>query len=128
MKKILLFLLVALSAEISIGQTLSTAASPESVGFSAERLKKIDANMNEWVKNGWMNGAVGMIVRNGKIVYYKSAGYNDLDTKTPLPKDDIFRIASQTKAITSVAIMILYEDGKLLLDDPVSKYIPAFGT
>lgn len=125
MRKIILLLLIAFSAEISIAQTLSVA-SPESVGFSADRLKKIDANMNEWVKNGWMNGAVGMIVRNGKIVYYNAAGYNDISTKSALPKDDIFRIASQTKAITSVAIMMLYEDGKLLLDDPVSKYIPAF--
>ena len=63
---------------------------------------------------------------NGKIVYYKSSGYNDLKTKTPLAKDGIFRIASQTKAITSVAAMILYEEGKFLLDDAVSKYIPSF--
>ena len=73
-----------------------------------------------------MTGAVGLIVRNGKIVYYKSAGHNDVTSKTPLGKDGIFRIASQTKAITSVAVMILFEEGKFLLDDPVSKYIPSF--
>jgi CubicO group peptidase (beta-lactamase class C family) len=100
--------------------------SVESVGFSPERLKRIDDAMNDWVKQGWMNGAVGMIIRDGKIVYYKAAGYNDIDAKIPLPKDDIFRIASQTKAITSVAVMMLYEEGKFLLDDPVSKYIPSF--
>jgi CubicO group peptidase (beta-lactamase class C family) len=82
--------------------------------------------MNAWAQKEWMNGGVALIIRNGKIAYYKAAGYNDLDTKTPMQKEGIFRIASQTKAITSVAIMILFEEGKLLLDDPVSKYIPAF--
>jgi len=66
------------------------------------------------------------VIRDGKIVYYKAVGYNDLATKTPLAKDGIFRIASQTKAITSVAVMMLHEEGKFLLDDPVSKYIPTF--
>lgn len=105
---------------------LIAPAAPELAGFSSERLKRIDNAMNEWVKNGWINGGVALIVRNGKIVYHKAAGYNDLDTKAPLQKDAIFRIASQTKAITSVAIMILFEEGKLLLNDPVSKYIPSF--
>ncbi|HQZ75366.1 MAG TPA: serine hydrolase domain-containing protein, partial [Chitinophagaceae bacterium] len=77
-------------------------------------------------EKGWMQGGTALIIRNGKIVYYKAAGYNDLDSRTPMQKEHIFRIASQTKAITSVAIMILFEEGKLLLDDPVSKYIPAF--
>jgi CubicO group peptidase (beta-lactamase class C family) len=82
--------------------------------------------MKSWVDNGWMNGAAALIIRNGKIVYYKSIGYNDLTSKAPLTKDGIFRIASQTKAITSVAVMMLYEEGKFLLDDPVSKFIPSF--
>jgi len=101
-------------------------ASPESAGFSSERLKRIDNAMNEWVQKEWAQGCEALIIRNGKIVYYKTAGYNDLEAKTPLQKDAIFRIASQTKAITSVAIMILYEEGKLMLNDPVSKYIPSF--
>jgi CubicO group peptidase (beta-lactamase class C family) len=103
-----------------------TPALPETAGFSSEKLKRIDNAMNEWVQKGWMNGGEVLIVREGKIVYYKSIGYNDLETKTPLPKDGIFRIASQTKAITSTAIMMLYEEGKLLLNDPVSKYIPSY--
>jgi CubicO group peptidase (beta-lactamase class C family) len=102
------------------------STTPEAAGFSGERLKRIDANMKSWVDNGWMNGAAALVIRNGKVVYYKSAGFNDLDSKAPLAKDGIFRIASQTKAITSVAVMILYEEGKFLLDDPVSKYIPSF--
>jgi CubicO group peptidase (beta-lactamase class C family) len=126
MKKYVMLLLVAFFVQSAFAQKLTNSESPEAAGFSSERLKRIDDNMNEWVKKGWMNGAVGMIVRNGKIGYYKSAGYNDLDAKTPLPKDDIFRIASQTKAITSVAVMMLYEEGKFLLEDPVSKYIPSF--
>ena len=107
-------------------QKIGIASTPEAAGFSAERLKRIDVNMKSWVDQGWMNGAAALVIRNGKIVYYKSAGYNDLKTKTPLAKDGIFRIASQTKAITSVAAMILYEEGKFLLDDQVSKYIPSF--
>ena len=103
-----------------------TVAAPEMAGFSTDRLKRIDNAMNEWVKNGWMNGGEALIIRNGKIVYYKVAGYNDLETKSPLQKDAIFRIASQTKAIASVAIMMLFEEGKLLLNDPVSKYISSF--
>lgn len=82
--------------------------------------------MNDWVNKGWINGAVGLIIRNGKIAHFKSVGYNDLETKTALDKEGIFRIASQTKAITSVAVMMLYEEGKFHLDEPVSKYIPAF--
>jgi CubicO group peptidase (beta-lactamase class C family) len=102
------------------------AAVAETAGFSTERLKRLDNAMNEWVQKEWMQGGVAIIIRDGKIVYYKAAGYNDLETKAPLQKEGIFRIASQTKAITSVAIMILFEEGKLLLNDPVSKYIPSF--
>lgn len=101
-------------------------ASPESAGFSSGRLKRIDNAMNEWVTKGWVQGCEALIIRNGKIVYYKAAGYDDLDTKKPFPKDGIFRIASQTKAIVSVAIMMLFDDGKIALNDPVSKYIPTF--
>jgi CubicO group peptidase (beta-lactamase class C family) len=99
---------------------------PETVGFSSERLSRLDSVMNDWVVKGWTNGAVGFIARDGKIVYYKASGYNNLETKEKLKEDNIFRIASQTKAITSLAVMMLWEEGKFLLDDPVSKYIPAF--
>jgi len=99
---------------------------PEAAGFSSQRLARLDSAMNDWVDNGWMNGAVSLVVRNGKIAHYKSFGYNDLETKIALDKEGIFRIASQTKAITSVAVMMLYEEGKFLLEDPVSKYIPSF--
>jgi CubicO group peptidase (beta-lactamase class C family) len=120
------FLPVLLLVFNTRAQKIENTVSPPSAGFSIERLKKIDNAMNEWISKGWMTGAVGLIVRNGKIAYYKSAGQNDVALKTALQKDDIFRIASQTKAITSVAVMMLFEEGKFLLDDPVSKYIPSF--
>ncbi len=103
-----------------------TVAAPEAGGFSAERLARLDSGMNDWVKKKWVNGSVALIARKGKIVFYKAYGYNDMDTKTPLDKNGIFRIASQTKAVTTVAAMILWEEGKYSLDDPVSKYIPSF--
>ena len=107
-------------------QKLEIATAPQAGGFSAERLKVLDVRLNEWVEKGWMQGGTILIARNGKIVYHKAVGYNDIEAKVLMKKDDIFRIASQTKAITSVAIMQLFEQGKLLLDDPVSKYLPAF--
>ena len=122
----ILFLSVFLSGAVPIHAQKIISATPEAAGFSSERLKRIDATLTDWTNKGWMNGAVGMVIRDGKIVYYKSVGYNDLNTKAPLAKDGIFRIASQSKAITSVAVMMLYEEGKFLLDDAVSKYIPAY--
>ncbi len=109
----------------SQSKTLVLAA-PAAGGFSATRLARLDSNMNEWVKKKWVNGSVALIARKGKIVFYKAYGYNDPDTKAPLEKTGIFRIASQTKAVTTVAAMILWEEGKYSLDDPVSKFIPSF--
>jgi CubicO group peptidase (beta-lactamase class C family) len=121
-------LLISLFISIIFGAFAQpiTTGTPEAAGFSSERLKRLDAAMDEWVKKGYMNGGAALIIRNGKIAYYKASGYDDLDTKSTLQKDGIFRIASQTKAITSVAIMLLFEEGKLLLSDPVSQYIPSF--
>jgi CubicO group peptidase (beta-lactamase class C family) len=99
---------------------------PEMAGVSSERLKRIDSNIMKWVNDGNTTAAVALIVRNGKIVYHKAFGYDDLEKTKPMRTDNIFRIASQTKAITSVAVMMLYEEGKFLLDDPVSRYIPVF--
>jgi CubicO group peptidase (beta-lactamase class C family) len=120
-----LLLILFLSAGIS-AQKIIPATTPEAAGFSSEKLKLLDREMNDWAKKEWMQGGVALIIRNGKIAYYKAAGYNDLDTKSAMQKESIFRIASQTKAITSVAMMMLFEEGKFLLDDAVSKYIPAF--
>jgi CubicO group peptidase (beta-lactamase class C family) len=102
------------------------AARPESVGFSSERLTRIDSVVNNYIDRDCFPGAVAFIARHGKIVYYKSFGMRDPETKDPMEKDDIFRIASMTKALASVATMMLYEEGYFLLDDPISKFIPEF--
>ena len=131
MKKIstLLLLLLHLTLPLAISvqaQVISVATQPSQAGFAADRLSRIDSSIGQWINQGWMQGGTALIIRNGKVVYHKGFGYSDLDSKTPMQKNDIFRIASQTKAITSVAIMMLFEEGKLLLDDPVSKFIPAY--
>lgn len=118
-------LILLFSSQILFAQLL-TEASAESVGMSSERLKRIDAVLQQYVDKKDVAGAVGIVVKNGKIVYYKGIGNDDRDAKMPLKKDAIFRIASQTKAVTSTAVMMLYEEGKFLLDDPISKYIPSF--
>jgi len=99
---------------------------PETAKFSGERLQRIDRFLQEQVDSNRIPGAVALIARHGKIVYYKAFGYADTENRKPLQRDAVFRIASQTKAVTSVAVMMLYEEGRFLLDDPVSVYIPAF--
>ena len=127
MKKLFIIsFIILLQTTFVAAQKVMPLTTPEAAGFSSERLKRLDREMNEWVKSEWMQGGAALIIHNGKIAYYKAVGYNDLETKSTLLKDGIFRIASQTKAITSVAMMMLYEEGKFLLDDAVSKYIPAF--
>jgi CubicO group peptidase (beta-lactamase class C family) len=96
------------------------------VGLSPARLSRIDTIMNQFVSNGKMPGMVAMVARHGKVAYYKSFGKMDIEANKAMPKDAIFRIASMTKAITSVAVMTLYEEGQFLLTDPISKYIPEF--
>ena len=103
-----------------------TEAAPEAGGFSATRLAKLDSGMKAWVDQKWINGSAVLIARHGKIVFYKARGYNDAGTKTPLDKNGIFRIASQTKAVTVTAVMMLWEEGRFSLDDPISKFIPSF--
>jgi CubicO group peptidase (beta-lactamase class C family) len=125
MRALLIISVVLVSFSIN-AQKLSPAATPEAAGFNSERLKRVDDGFKKWVDDQWINGGVALVIRNNKIVYHKAFGYDNPATKELLAKDDIFRIASQSKAITSVAVMMLMEEGKLLLDDPVSKYIPSF--
>ncbi len=115
----LCFSLVAFSQEFPV-------AKPNENGMSPDRLSRIDQLVNDHVKNQWVNGAVVMIIRNGKVVYHKAFGYSNVEQKAAMKKDDIFRIASQSKAITCLAVMMLFEEGKFFLDDPISKYIPEF--
>ncbi len=111
---------------VSFSQPLLTEVNPATAGMSTERLNRIDGLLQEYIQKKFIGGGAAIVVKDGKIVYHKAFGHNENDTKTPLKRDAIFRIASQTKAITSVAIMMLYEEGKLMLDDAVAKYIPEF--
>lgn len=127
------FLLPAIIAFLCNGQLIAqskhpvlTVAVPEKSNFSAERLQRIDKLIQQYIDSNWITGAIAIVVKDGNIVYHKAIGYDDKQKNKVLQKDAIWRIASQTKAITSVGVMMLYEDGKLLLDDPISKYIPAF--
>ncbi|MBN9486486.1 MAG: beta-lactamase family protein [Alphaproteobacteria bacterium] len=108
-------------------QGIPKAQSPEEVGFSSIRLKRLPDRINEDVKAGKIPGAVVLIARNGRIVMFDAFGFRDREAKAPMQTDSIFRIASMTKPITSVAAMTLVEEGKMSLADPVAKYIPAFG-
>lgn len=104
----------------------SKPAYAQTKAFNSERLEKIDAVINKHITASHISGATALILKNGEIVYNKAFGYADLEAKKTMQTDDIFRIASQSKAITSLAVMMLWENGKFLLDEPVSKYIPAF--
>ena len=101
-------------------------AQPEEVGLSQPALDRLSAALNERVTRGHLPGAVALVARHGKVAYHQSFGRLDPARQTPMDPDAIFRIYSMTKPIVSVAVMILWEEGRLLLSDPVSKYIPAF--
>lgn len=103
-----------------------TPGSPEDYGFSGERLDSIDALFNNFMEKDRINGAIALIARKGKIIYFRANGFKDLSKKEALQKDGIFRVASQTKAITSVAVMMLWERGLLDIDSAVSNYLPEF--
>ncbi len=106
--------------------TTLAEANPASVGVSAERLGKIETMLQDAVTAGDIPGAVALISRKGKIIFHKSFGMADNASQKEMTNDAIFRIASQSKAITATAVMILWEEGKFHLDDPISKYIPEF--
>src|SRR5436190_16522588 len=104
-----------------------TAATPESVGVSTERLTRIDAAMKRLVDEKQVAGLVTLVARHGKIVNFNAVGQLDVRKSDAVQKDSIFRIYSMSKPVTGVAMMMLYEEGKWQLNDPVSRYIPEFG-
>ena len=109
----------ALAAELPV-------AKPEQVGLSPERLERIGQTLRADVEGGRIPGAVVVIARKGRIAHVTAVGFLDKAAGTPMTPDAIFRIASMTKPIVTVAALSLYEEGRLFLSDPVSKYIPAF--
>jgi CubicO group peptidase (beta-lactamase class C family) len=122
----LLFVFVlTLHGSSTVAQRLPTAA-PERVGLSPERLARLTKTVDDYTKTDQIAGAVTLVMREGRVVYHEAAGWRDIEQNARMQRDTIFRIASQTKALTSVGIMMLVEEGRLLLTDPVAKYIPAF--
>lgn len=116
-------LFIAVAAGNAFAGELRTAT-PSQVGLSEERLERIDHLMQTRLERGEYIGAMGMIVRDGKVAYTDTWGYADRESKTPMTEDGIFRIYSMSKPITSVAVMMLYEEGKFQLNDPVGMYLP----
>ena len=115
---------VVLSAGLAGAQPIPSAR-PEQVGFSPERLARITPTFKSEVDQGRLPGAVIVVARKGKVAYFETVGFRDKAAGAPMTKDAIFRIYSMTKPLASVAAMILVEDGKIQLTDPVSKYLPA---
>ena len=118
--------LLCLLTAAAHAQTLPTAK-PEDVGMSSERLGRIAARLRTDAEKGVIPGSVLLVARHGKIAMFEASGLRDPQTKAPMTKDAIFRIYSMSKPITSVSTMLLFEEGKLTLDQPVSRYIPALG-
>jgi len=126
MKQIILILsLLFLTATPASAQS-DGSGDPGATGFISERLDRIDDVINAEITAGKIPGAVALVVKDGDVAYFKSFGYADIESQTPMRNDHIFRIASMSKAITTVAAMVLYEQGHFQLNDPVADYIPAF--
>ena len=127
MRVVFLAILLCLST-VALAQAQSLpSAKPEQVGLSTERLNKVTAMLKADVEKGVIPGAILLVARHGKIAWFDTVGTRNPETKAPMTRDSIFRIYSMSKAITSVAAMVLFEDGKFNLSEPVSKYIPQLG-
>jgi CubicO group peptidase (beta-lactamase class C family) len=122
-KAVLLAAVCLAFAGSALGADTPTAK-PESVGLSAERLARIKPHFQKYVDQKEISGIYVMVARNGKVVYQTSVGYADIDSKRAYAPDTIVRLASMTKPIAATALMILYEEGRFRLSEPVSKYIP----
>lgn len=120
-----LLILLTLSAQQLRAQAL-TQTRPESVGLATERLARLGSTLDLYAAQGRLPGGVALVARRGQVAYVKAFGLRDREAGAPMPEDAIFRIASQTKAIVSVGALLLQEEGKLLITDPVGKFIPEF--
>ena len=105
---------------------LAQTARPEAVGMSTERLQRVNEMVDRYIAAGDITGAVTLVARNGRIVHLQAQGVMDAASKRPMQKDTIFRIASMSKPVAGTAILMLVEEGKVRLTDPVSKFIPSF--
>jgi len=125
-KKLWTITLLMFSVVAGFSQTTIKTLDTQNPGVDYKRLANIDTLMNSYINRNGLKGVVTIIVKDGQVVQYKGYGYSDAETKKPMANNSIFRIASQTKAIVSAGILILYDQGKLSLNNPVSKYIPEF--
>ena len=105
---------------------LTAAPGPEALGFDAQRLARLDTYMAKAVADGRVAGMITLLARHGQIVSEKAYGYRSLATSAPMTRDTIFRLYSMTKPITGVAMMMLFEEGKWRLDDPITRFVPEF--
>lgn len=121
------FACASLLVLLSLFSAGTQAMAPAAAGFSADRLKRVDALIERMMSAGEITGAVTLIARDGKIVHLQAQGTMDADTQKPMRKDAYFRIASMTKPVAAVAMLMLVEEGKVRLHDPVSKYLPSYG-
>lgn len=119
-------LLLLAAAPTFLAAQAATRAPSLNNGFSAERLARVDAYLRQQVDSNRIAGAVGLVLRDGRVVYERAVGFADKESGRRMTSDAMFRIASQTKALTSIAIMILMEEGKVALNNPVSRFIPAY--
>ena len=127
MKLRFMFAVAAFVSLLALRPAADTAiAKPEDVGLSSERLARITEMMKRHIAAGEISGGVTLVARHGRIAHFEATGVTDIETKKPMTKDAVFRIASMTKPVTGVAIMMMLEEGKLKITDPVSKYIPSF--
>ena len=120
------FLFISLILVSSLYAQELPVGKPEELGFSPERLQRLTTVFQAYANDKKMSGSVVLVARHGKVAYFNAFGKRDIEANAPMQNDAIFRIASQTKALISVGIMILQEEGKLLIADPVGKYIPEF--
>jgi CubicO group peptidase (beta-lactamase class C family) len=124
---LVLSLAVGLLAPRAVAQASApTEASAAAAGFSPERLRRLDAAIENEISRQQLAGGIMYIARDGRPVHFKTYGRQDIENNQPMRADAIFRIASMSKAVTTTAVMMLYEEGRFMLKDPVSKYIPSF--
>jgi CubicO group peptidase (beta-lactamase class C family) len=116
----------ALAATPASARVLSSSVSPAEVGLSSQRLERIGETIRQSIDTGRIAGAVSLVARHGKIAYFKAFGMADREAKRPMGVDNIFRICSMSKPITTAAVMILYEEGRFTLNEPISDFIPEF--
>jgi CubicO group peptidase (beta-lactamase class C family) len=122
---VVLFLALAIAAPMARAEALQRAR-PEAVGLSSERLQRLTAALHKYVEDGKLPGGVALVARRGKVAYLEAFGQRDREAGSPMPEDAIFRIASQSKALVSAGVLLLQEEGRLLIADRVGKYLPEF--